>query len=150
MTPTKPVCTPPIHAPLRFFSDKPSGQQANDINAKLADSPAIIEQLKQYVFPQIEDILRKHKVVLFMKGTPDSPECGFSKFACILLKHHGIDFVGVDVLDDPAIRQGIKLYGGWPTIPQLYVDGELIGGSDVLQQLHETGQLHQVCRGTSK
>ncbi|GIQ86411.1 NAD(+) synthetase [Kipferlia bialata] len=80
-------------------------------------------QLREYVFPVIDDIIADNRVVLFMKGTPTRPECGYSRLASTLLKHHKIEFEGVDVLADPAIRAAIKVYSDWPTIPQLYVDG---------------------------
>lgn len=120
-------------------------ERTSDLNATLAQSESIKQELKLFILPQIRELLAENPVVLFMKGTPDSPECGFSKFAAMLLKYNNISFVGVDVLDDPALRQGIKLYGNWPTIPQLYVNGELIGGSDIIQQLHETGELRKAC-----
>lgn len=120
-------------------------ERTSDLNATLAQSESIKQELKMFILPQIRELLAENPVVLFMKGTPDSPECGFSKFASMLLKYNNISFVGVDVLDDPALRQGIKLYGNWPTIPQLYVKGELIGGSDIIQQLHESGELRKVC-----
>lgn len=120
-------------------------ERTSDLNATLAQSESIKQELKMFILPQIRELLAENPVVLFMKGTPDSPECGFSKFASMLLKYNNINFVGVDVLDDPALRQGIKLYGNWPTIPQLYVNGELIGGSDIIQQLHESGELRKAC-----
>ncbi len=83
-------------------------------------------------------------VVLFMKGTPVFPQCGFSAAVVQILSHMGIKFKGVDVLSDPAIRQGIKEYSSWPTIPQLYVKGEFIGGCDIVREMFETGELKQL------
>jgi monothiol glutaredoxin len=83
-------------------------------------------------------------VVLFMKGTPVFPQCGFSAAVVQILSHMGIKFKGIDVLSDPAIRQGIKEYSSWPTIPQLYVKGEFIGGCDIVREMFETGELKQL------
>ena len=96
------------------------------------------------VHRQISSILASHPVVLFMKGTPEQPRCGFSAKSADVLNNLAPGFFGVDVLSDDDIRQGIKIYGNWPTIPQLYVKGELIGGSDIIMQLYNTGELHQL------
>jgi len=92
---------------------------------------------------RIEKILADNKVVLFMKGTPQFPQCGFSARATAILGALNVDFHAVDVLSDPDIRQGIKDYGNWPTIPQLYVDKELVGGSDIMMEMYESGELKQ-------
>lgn len=96
------------------------------------------------VHQRISDLLSQHRVVLFMKGTPQAPRCGFSSRAVGLLAQLQQPYLGVDVLADEELRQGIKAYGNWPTIPQLYVDGELIGGSDIIAQMHGSGELHQL------
>jgi monothiol glutaredoxin len=83
-------------------------------------------------------------VVLFMKGSPVFPQCGFSAAVVQILSHLGVKFKGVDVLTDPGIRQGIKEFSNWPTIPQLYVKGEFIGGCDIIREMYETGELQQV------
>ena len=83
-------------------------------------------------------------VVLFMKGTPVFPQCGFSAAVVQILSHLGIKFKGVDVLADASVRQGIKEFSNWPTIPQLYVKGEFIGGCDIIREMYETGELQQV------
>ena len=80
-------------------------------------------------------------VVLFMKGTPVFPQCGFSAAVVGVLSHMGVQFKGVNVLDDDAIRQGIKDFSDWPTIPQLYVKGEFVGGCDIIREMYETGEL---------
>lgn len=90
---------------------------------------------------RIDDLLAAHPVVLFMKGQPEAPQCGFSSQAAGTLKGLGIGFAHVDVLSDPEIREGIKHYGDWPTIPQLYIGGELVGGSDIIVQMAATGEL---------
>lgn len=88
--------------------------------------------------------LKDNKVVLYMKGTPAFPQCGFSGRAVYILKELGVEYMAVNVLEDDDIRQGIKVYGNWPTIPQLYVNGELIGGSDILQEMHDSGELAKI------
>jgi monothiol glutaredoxin len=93
---------------------------------------------------RIESLLASHRVVLFMKGTRLAPRCGFSATAAGILNELLPDYVAVDVLADEAIRQGIKEYGNWPTIPQLYIDGELIGGSDIISGMYNSGELHEL------
>lgn len=90
---------------------------------------------------RIETLLHSNRVVLFMKGRPGMPQCGFSAKAAGILQALGVEYVHVNVLDDQEIREGIKRYGDWPTIPQLYIDGELIGGSDIVSQMYENGEL---------
>ncbi len=92
---------------------------------------------------QIESILQQHRVVLFMKGTRARPQCGFSASACGVLDELLPDYHTVDVLQDMALREGIKAFGNWPTIPQLYIGGELVGGSDIIQQMYASGELQQ-------
>ena len=89
----------------------------------------------------IDKTLAEHPVVLFMKGVPDKPQCGFSAVTVQILDHLGVDFVGVNVLQDDTLRQGIKTYSDWPTIPQLYVKGEFLGGSDIVREMFSTGEL---------
>jgi monothiol glutaredoxin len=89
----------------------------------------------------IADTVAQHDVVLFMKGTPDAPRCGFSSLAVQILDHIGASFVGVDVLQDEALREGIKAFTDWPTIPQLYVKGEFVGGSDIVREMFNSGEL---------
>lgn len=83
-------------------------------------------------------------VVLFMKGSPVFPQCGFSAAVVQILSQLGVKFKGVDVLSDPQVRQGIKEFSSWPTIPQLYVKGEFVGGCDIIREMYETGELQQV------
>lgn len=89
----------------------------------------------------IENTINENPVVLFMKGTPDFPQCGFSGAVVQILNHLNIPFVGVNVLEDPELRQGIKDYTNWPTIPQLYVNKEFIGGCDIVREMFQTGEL---------
>ncbi|MGA1316222.1 MAG: Grx4 family monothiol glutaredoxin [Rubrivivax sp.] len=97
------------------------------------------------IHQQIDDIVKGHRVVLFMKGTAQFPMCGFSGRAVQVLKACQVgDLATVNVLDSEAIRQGIKEYSNWPTIPQLYVNGEFVGGSDIMMEMYESGELQQV------
>jgi monothiol glutaredoxin len=90
---------------------------------------------------RIDGIVKGHDVVLFMKGTPLFPQCGFSSRAIAILEHLDVPFHSVDVLQDMEVRQGIKAYSDWPTIPQLYVKGEFVGGSDIMMEMFEAGEL---------
>jgi monothiol glutaredoxin len=93
------------------------------------------------VFARIQNEIDDNDVVLFMKGTPDAPRCGFSSLAVQILDHVGAAFVGVDVLQDEGLRDGIKVFSDWPTIPQLYVKGEFVGGSDIVREMFNAGEL---------
>jgi len=94
---------------------------------------------------KIREQVTKHRVVLYMKGQPEFPMCGFSATAVEILKRSGVDdFLAVDVLPDPEIRQGIKAFANWPTIPQLYIDGEFVGGADIMREMYQSGELQQV------
>jgi monothiol glutaredoxin len=93
------------------------------------------------VFERIKQEVASNDVVLFMKGTPVFPQCGFSAAVVQVLTHLGVKFKGIDVLSDPSIRQGIKEFSEWPTIPQLYVKGEFIGGCDIVREMYEEGEL---------
>ena len=93
---------------------------------------------------KIQQLVNENAVVLFMKGDSIFPQCGFSGLAVHLLKECGVDFHAVNVLEDEAIRQGIKVFSNWPTIPQLYVKGEFIGGSDILKEMYESGELKKL------
>ncbi|MBX3022153.1 MAG: Grx4 family monothiol glutaredoxin [Bdellovibrionales bacterium] len=95
---------------------------------------------------RIEDLLKQNKVMLFMKGSPAFPQCGFSARAVAILREVGIEFGSCDVLEDEEIRQGIKEYGNWPTIPQLYIDQKLIGGSDIMMEMYEAGELQGLAK----
>ena len=93
---------------------------------------------------RIDEIVRNNDVVLFMKGSTLFPQCGFSSRAVAILDHLGVSFETVDVLQDPEIRNGIKEYSDWPTIPQLYVKGEFVGGSDIMMEMFQAGELQQL------
>jgi monothiol glutaredoxin len=95
---------------------------------------------------QIKDIINKNDVVLFMKGTPEMPQCGFSMTVCNILKELKVKFNGINVLANPEIRQGIKDFSNWPTVPQLYVKGEFIGGCDIAKEMYEKGELQKILK----
>ena len=93
---------------------------------------------------RIKDLISQKKVFLFMKGTPDFPQCGFSMRAVSILKAMGVDYGSFDILTDPEVRQGVKDFSNWPTFPQLYVKGELVGGSDIMMEMWEQGELEKL------
>ena len=93
---------------------------------------------------RIDELVKSNDVVLFMKGTALFPQCGFSSRAIAILDHLAVGYETVDVLQDPEIRNGIKAYSDWPTIPQLYVKGEFVGGSDIMMEMYEAGELQQL------
>ena len=93
---------------------------------------------------KIKDIVSKNNIVLFMKGTPDAPQCGFSLAVSNILKHLNVKFEGVNVLVSDELRQGIKDYTDWPTIPQLYFNGEFVGGADIVKEMYEKGELKKL------
>ncbi len=95
---------------------------------------------------RISEIIKDHPIVLFMKGSPSFPQCGFSAAVVQVLVHYGVPFHAIDVLVDPPVRQAIKTFSDWPTIPQLYVDGAFIGGCDIVSEMHKTGELAEALR----
>jgi monothiol glutaredoxin len=98
----------------------------------------------QDIFERIKDQVEKDRVVLYMKGTPSFPQCGFSNLATQILQRLGVEFQAYDVLGDPSLREGVKQFSNWPTIPQLYVDGEFVGGSDIMRSMYESGELEKL------
>ena len=97
--------------------------------------------MNEDVNTKIKNLLKKNEVCLFMKGTPEVPQCGFSLAISNVLKHLEVKFSGINVLDDPEIREGIKKFSDWPTIPQLYIKSEFIGGSDIVKDMYEKKEL---------
>ena len=93
---------------------------------------------------KIKNLINDNQVCLFMKGTPDAPQCGFSMAVSNVLKHFNVDFKGINVLEDENLRQGIKDFSDWPTIPQLYVKQEFIGGCDIVKEMFEKGELKKL------
>ena len=96
---------------------------------------------------EIKKLIDTNDVCLFMKGVPDAPQCGFSMTVSNILKHLNVNFKGVNVLDDQNLRQGIKEFSDWPTIPQLYIKGEFIGGCDIVKEMFENGELKNLLKG---
>ncbi|RMH52894.1 MAG: Grx4 family monothiol glutaredoxin [Zetaproteobacteria bacterium] len=96
---------------------------------------------------KIDRLVKENRIVLFMKGTPEFPQCGYSQQVAAILDHLGCDYVAVNVLLDDAVRQGVKEYADWPTIPQLYVDGNFIGGCDIVREMFDSGALQRLLAG---
>jgi monothiol glutaredoxin len=99
---------------------------------------------------RIKQTVESNDIVLFMKGSPQFPQCGFSGRAVQILQACGAEFASVDVLSDPEVREGIKQYSSWPTIPQLYVKGQFLGGSDIMMEMYENGELKQALQAESQ
>ena len=93
---------------------------------------------------QLDEIIKNNKVVLFMKGTPEMPQCGFSMAVSNMLKILEVNFTGINVLEDQSLREGIKIFSDWPTIPQLYVKKEFVGGCDIVKEMYESGELKKI------
>ena len=93
---------------------------------------------------EIENIINKNEICLFMKGNPEAPQCGFSMAVSNILKHLNVSFEAINVLENEEIRNGIKIYSDWPTIPQLYVKGEFVGGCDIIKEMYEKGELKEL------
>jgi monothiol glutaredoxin len=106
-----------------------------------------IEEFRMSVQDVIKEQVTKNRVVLYMKGSPDFPQCGFSANTVGMLRACGVgDFYSVNVLENPDIRQGIKHFANWPTIPQLYINGEFVGGSDIVTEMYQTGELQKLLK----
>ena len=99
---------------------------------------------------RIHSMVSENPILLFMKGTPDAPQCGFSATTANIMKDVGVPFAAFNVLADPEIRAGVKVYGSWPTIPQLYVKGELVGGCDIVRDLWEQGEITALLQGATE
>jgi monothiol glutaredoxin len=98
------------------------------------------------VLSKIDQQVKNNKVMLYMKGNPNAPQCGFSAQTVEILRSYGIPFQTADVLADPAVRDGIKRYSNWPTIPQVFIDGKFVGGCDIVHELHERGELEPLLK----
>lgn len=98
------------------------------------------------IFAEIEQMIQNNNVVLFMKGTKDMPQCGFSATVAHILNQLGVEFFDVDILRDAEIRQGIKEFSDWPTIPQLYIKGEFVGGCDIVKEMFQAGELQEMLK----
>lgn len=102
--------------------------------------------MNEAIEARIDNDVQSNKIMLYMKGTPESPQCGFSAQAIAVINNYGVEFGSFDVLSDEDIRQGIKEYADWPTIPQLYVNGEFVGGCDIITEMHNKGELEQLLK----
>ncbi|XP_048464803.1 glutaredoxin 3 isoform X2 [Rhincodon typus] len=122
--------------------DRVDGARAPDLTKKVQQHS---ETTKQDLNEQLGKLLNSAPCMLFMKGTPQEPRCGFSKKIVEILNEHNIHFCSFDILSDEDVRQGLKVYSNWPTYPQLYVNGELVGGLDIVKELAETGELEKTC-----
>jgi monothiol glutaredoxin len=104
---------------------------------------------EQQIEQEILDSIAQNRVMLFMKGTPDMPRCGFSAQTVACLRDAGAEFAAMDILPDPRIRHALSGHSGWPTIPQLFINGELVGGCDIVTELHESGQLREMVKAAA-
>ena len=104
---------------------------------------------EQQIEQEILDAIAQNRVMLFMKGTPDMPRCGFSAQTVACLRDADAQFAAMDILPDPRIRQTLSAHSGWPTIPQLFIDGQLVGGCDIVTELHESGQLRELVKAAA-
>jgi monothiol glutaredoxin len=102
--------------------------------------------MSEDVLSKIEQQVKNNKVMLYMKGNPNAPQCGFSAHTVEILQSYGIPFETADVLADPAIRDGVKRYSNWPTIPQVFIGGKFVGGCDIVTELHERGELEPILK----
>src|SRR6059058_4323903 len=130
-------CKPP-HPRIR--GNRPTNYRRSPRCAGLNEDDRMDSTIQDRIRQQIGEA----PVVLYMKGTPVFPQCGFSAAVVQILSHLGVKFKGIDVLSDGSVRQGIKEYSNWPTIPQLYVNGEFVGGCDIVREMFETGELKQL------
>ena len=103
-----------------------------------------MSNLDENVKKRIQTEIESNNVVLFMKGTPVFPQCGFSSMVSQVLNHMNVEFKGIDVLAESSLRDGIKIFSDWPTVPQLYVKGEFVGGCDIIREMYESGELKQL------
>jgi len=146
----RPVTMPTLEslvfkAPLRAFSVDPASDAAFQPQKKAAAAPASAEEEEMSeMLRQIGEVVANNKVVLFMKGVPEQPQCGFSSRVVQILSHLNVQYEACNVLDSPVLREGIKKFSDWPTIPQLYVNGEFVGGCDIVTSMFTSGELHQL------
>lgn len=133
---------PPMAVQRRFLSNDGDGGSHPDF----AKQTKPLGDAEKDIAKMIDEQVKNHKVMLYMKGTPNQPMCGFSAQVVKVLHVHGADFSSVNVLDYPLIREGIKEYSDWPTIPQLYVNGEFVGGCDIVMQMHSSGEMEEVLK----
>ena len=140
---------------LPIFGRKKEVQPAAATPAQQPPKPPVFEDPKSErgdkpVQEFLQDFTKNNKIVLFMKGSPTSPQCGFSANAAGILSSYGIEYSHFDVLSDPDVRTGVKDFSQWPTLPQIYIGGEFMGGSDILTQMHQSGELAAALEDTLK
>jgi len=121
--------------PARHFASSSASDGAKDKK----DDAAVEDDVQQWLKKAVQD----HKVLLFMKGTPEAPQCGFSRKVAVILKEHNAVFASANVLNSADVREGIKVFSNWPTLPQLYIGGEFVGGCDIVTSLAESGELKE-------
>jgi monothiol glutaredoxin len=112
--------------------------------------PKVADASNEDVERAIESDVQTNAVLIYMKGSPSAPQCGFSNMACRILDHHGVEYASRNVLASEELRNGIKAYSAWPTIPQLYVKGEFVGGSDIMMSMHQSGELAELVKDVAK
>ncbi|ABO99602.1 predicted protein, partial [Ostreococcus lucimarinus CCE9901] len=112
--------------------------------------PKVADASNEDVERAIESDVQTNAVLIYMKGSPSAPQCGFSNMACRILDHHGVEYASRNVLASEELRNGIKAYSAWPTIPQLYVKGEFVGGSDIMMSMHQSGELAELFKDVAK
>jgi monothiol glutaredoxin len=130
-----------LNANHRNFSSHDDFSPKKKHNLDGSDESALLDLIDSHV--------KANRIMLYMKGSPSQPMCGFSATVVQILKSQGVDFASVNVLDYPEVREGVKKYAQWPTIPQLYVDGEFVGGCDIVKDLHESGELKDLLQGVN-
>jgi monothiol glutaredoxin len=134
--------TSALNSTSRHFSSHDDFAPQKKHNLENSDESAILEMIDSHV--------KANRIMLYMKGSPSQPMCGFSASIVQILKNQGVDFASVNVLDYPEVREGVKKYAQWPTIPQLYVDGEFVGGLDIVKDLEESGELGSMLKAEEK
>lgn len=136
--------TPTLAQHKRFFSQIGEGSDAAFQPQKKAPAHTTADPEDAELMEQIDHVVKTYPVVLFMKGTPDRPMCGFSSRVVQILSKLNVSYESCNVLDSPELREGVKAYSNWPTLPQLYVSGEFVGGCDIVTQMYQSGELQQV------
>jgi len=131
-----------MNLPKRYFSAEKSAEEKEEESHDDFKPQSKVQLDENTVFEQIDQWVKENKCVLFMKGVPQMPQCGFSRFVVEVLKFYKVnDYKAIDILKDPVLREAVKKYSEWNTYPQLYVDGKLIGGADIVNDMHKEGSL---------
>ena len=127
----------------------PSASLTEPSNVPPSDPQKVHATGNAEVQAAIAQDVAENRVILYMKGTPGAPQCGFSNMACQILNFHGVEYASRDVLSSDELRNGIKEFTSWPTIPQLFIDGEFVGGCDILRQMHQDGELEKALKANA-